>query len=81
MICTDQFRHWLAYRRKQKRPQKRAGREYKGTVLVKLGAPKFHLFARSPPGHQAVKTVDPKLAVGKLHRLWLDFAKFFEDLG
>lgn len=27
---------------------------------------------------QAVKTVDPKLAVGKLHTLWIEFGKFYE---
>jgi len=27
---------------------------------------------------EAVQTVDPKLAVGKLHTLWVDFAKFYE---
>lgn len=26
----------------------------------------------------AVQTVDPKLAVGKLHTLWVAFAKFYE---
>ncbi|XP_075214335.1 pre-mRNA-splicing factor SYF1 fand isoform X2 [Lycorma delicatula] len=28
---------------------------------------------------EAVQTVDPKLAVGKLHTLWIAFAKFYED--
>jgi len=28
---------------------------------------------------EAVQTVDPKLAVGKLHTLWVEFAKFYED--
>jgi hypothetical protein len=28
---------------------------------------------------EAVQTVDPKLAVGKLHTLWVAFAKFYED--
>lgn len=27
----------------------------------------------------AVQTVDPKLAVGKLHTLWIAFAKFYEQ--
>jgi pre-mRNA-splicing factor SYF1 len=27
---------------------------------------------------EAVQTVDPKLAVGKLHTLWVEFAKFYE---
>lgn len=27
---------------------------------------------------EAVKTVDPKLAVGKLHTLWIEFGKFYE---
>lgn len=27
---------------------------------------------------EAVQTVDPKLAVGKLHTLWVNFAKFYE---
>ena len=27
---------------------------------------------------EAVQTVDPKLAIGKLHTLWVDFAKFYE---
>uniref|UniRef100_A0A8D9DPY9 Pre-mRNA-splicing factor SYF1 n=3 Tax=Cacopsylla melanoneura TaxID=428564 RepID=A0A8D9DPY9_9HEMI len=27
---------------------------------------------------EAVKTVEPKLAVGKLHTLWIEFAKFYE---
>lgn len=26
-----------------------------------------------------MKTVDPKLAVGKLHSLWVAFAKFYEQ--
>ncbi|CAH1970535.1 unnamed protein product [Acanthoscelides obtectus] len=30
---------------------------------------------------EAVQTVDPKLAVGKLHTLWVDFAKFYEKNG
>ncbi|XP_072382235.1 pre-mRNA-splicing factor syf1 homolog [Diabrotica undecimpunctata] len=30
---------------------------------------------------EAVQTVDPKLAVGKLHTLWVDFAKFYETNG
>ncbi|KAF4518796.1 hypothetical protein B566_EDAN005417 [Ephemera danica] len=30
---------------------------------------------------EAVQTVDPKLAVGKLHSLWVAFAKFYEDNG
>lgn len=28
---------------------------------------------------EAVQTVDPKLAVGKLHTLWVEFAKFYEE--
>lgn len=28
---------------------------------------------------EAVQTVDPKQAVGKLHHLWVDFAKFYES--
>jgi len=28
---------------------------------------------------EAVQTVDPKKAVGKLHTLWVNFAKFYED--
>lgn len=28
---------------------------------------------------EAVQTVDPKLAVGKLHTLWVEFAKFYEN--
>jgi len=28
---------------------------------------------------EAVQTVDPKQAVGKLHHLWVNFAKFYED--
>ncbi|VVD00889.1 unnamed protein product [Leptidea sinapis] len=28
---------------------------------------------------EAVQTVDPKLAVGKLHTLWVGFAKFYEN--
>jgi len=28
---------------------------------------------------EAVKTVDPELAVGKLHSLWVAFAKFYEE--
>lgn len=28
---------------------------------------------------EAVQTVDPKLAVGKLHTLWVEFAKFYES--
>ncbi|KAL1124380.1 hypothetical protein AAG570_001009, partial [Ranatra chinensis] len=28
---------------------------------------------------EAVQTVDPKLAVGKLHTLWVSFAKFYEE--
>lgn len=27
---------------------------------------------------EAVQTVDPKMAVGKFHTLWVDFAKFYE---
>ena len=27
---------------------------------------------------EAVQTVDPKQAVGKLHHLWVNFAKFYE---
>ncbi|XP_018572055.1 pre-mRNA-splicing factor SYF1 [Anoplophora glabripennis] len=30
---------------------------------------------------EAVQTVDPKLAVGKLHTLWVEFAKFYENNG
>ncbi|CBJ33520.1 conserved unknown protein [Ectocarpus siliculosus] len=30
---------------------------------------------------EAVKTVDPKKATGKLHKLWMDFAKFYEGHG
>ncbi|CAM9838739.1 unnamed protein product, partial [Phaeothamnion confervicola] len=30
---------------------------------------------------QAVQAVDPKAAVGKLSRLWLDFAKFYAEQG
>lgn len=30
---------------------------------------------------EAVQTVDPKLAVGKLHTLWVAFAKFYEANG
>ncbi|XP_056647942.1 pre-mRNA-splicing factor syf1 homolog [Diorhabda sublineata] len=30
---------------------------------------------------EAVQTVDPKLAVGKLHTLWVDFAKFYAKNG
>lgn len=29
----------------------------------------------------AVKTVQPKMAVGKLHTLWVEFAKFYEENG
>ncbi|KAG9508733.1 Pre-mRNA-splicing factor syf1-like protein, partial [Fragariocoptes setiger] len=28
---------------------------------------------------QALKTIDPKQAVGKYHQLWIDFAKFYEE--
>jgi pre-mRNA-splicing factor SYF1 len=28
---------------------------------------------------EAVQTVDPKQAVGKLHTLWVNFAKFYEE--
>merc|ERR1719481_8716 len=28
---------------------------------------------------EAVQTIDPKLAVGKLKNLWIEFAKFYED--
>ena len=31
--------------------------------------------------NQAVKTIDPKKATGKLHKLWMDFAKFYEGHG
>lgn len=30
---------------------------------------------------EAVQTVKPKLAVGKLHTLWVEFAKFYEKNG
>ncbi|KAI4466206.1 pre-mrna splicing factor [Holotrichia oblita] len=30
---------------------------------------------------EAVQTVDPKSAVGKLHTLWVEFAKFYENNG
>ncbi|XP_045482989.1 pre-mRNA-splicing factor syf1 homolog [Harmonia axyridis] len=30
---------------------------------------------------EAVQTVDPKLAVGKFHTLWIEFAKFYEKNG
>eukprot|EP00903_Cladosiphon_okamuranus_P006058 g5973.t1 len=30
---------------------------------------------------EAVKTVDPKKATGKLYKLWMDFAKFYEGHG
>ncbi|KAL0274475.1 UNVERIFIED_CONTAM: hypothetical protein PYX00_006887 [Menopon gallinae] len=30
---------------------------------------------------EAVQTIDPKLAVGKLHTLWVNFAKFYEKNG
>ena len=28
---------------------------------------------------EAVQTVDPKQAVGKLHHLWVNFAKFYDE--
>ena len=28
---------------------------------------------------EAVQTVDPQLASGKLHTLWVAFARFYED--
>ena len=28
---------------------------------------------------EAVKTIDPKQAAGKLNELWVEFAKFYED--
>ena len=28
---------------------------------------------------EAVQTVEPKLASGKLHTLWVEFAKFYEN--
>ena len=28
---------------------------------------------------EAVQTVDPQLATGKLHTLWVAFAKFYDD--
>ena len=28
---------------------------------------------------EAVQTVEPKLAVGRLQSLWINFAKFYED--
>ncbi len=28
---------------------------------------------------EAVQTIDPQLATGKLHTLWVAFAKFYED--
>ena len=28
---------------------------------------------------EAVQTVDPKQAVGKLHHLWVNFGKFYEE--
>ena len=28
---------------------------------------------------EAVQTVDPKMAVGKVHTLWVDFAKFYDS--
>ena len=28
---------------------------------------------------EAVKTIDPKQATGKLYSLWVNFAKFYED--
>lgn len=30
---------------------------------------------------EAVKTIDPKQATGKLYSLWVNFAKFYEDNG
>ncbi|KAL3275770.1 hypothetical protein HHI36_020515 [Cryptolaemus montrouzieri] len=30
---------------------------------------------------EAVQTVEPKLAIGKLHTLWIEFAKFYENNG
>ncbi len=30
---------------------------------------------------EAVQTVDPKLSVGKLYSLWVNFAKFYEKNG
>ena len=30
---------------------------------------------------EAVQTVDPKQAVGKLHHLWVNFAKFYDENG
>ena len=30
---------------------------------------------------EAVQTVDPKMASGKLHTLWVEFAKFYENAG
>lgn len=30
---------------------------------------------------EAVRTIDPKLAVGKFGSLWVDFAKLYEDNG
>lgn len=46
-----------------------------------------HLFVLGKPHEiintytEAVQTVDPKLAVGKLHTLWVEFAKFYEKNG
>ncbi|CAN0183970.1 unnamed protein product, partial [Discosporangium mesarthrocarpum] len=30
---------------------------------------------------EAVKTIDPKKATGRLHKLWMEFARFYEDHG
>lgn len=28
---------------------------------------------------EAIQTIDPKLAIGKFHTLWIDFAKYYEQ--
>lgn len=44
----------------------------------------YHVFLEKPRQcintfTEALQTVDPLKAVGKLHKLWIAFAKFYED--
>ena len=51
--------------------------EWQARVKLYEGRPKMIVMTYM----EAVKTIDPKQAAGKLWQLWVDFARFYEDNG
>jgi len=51
--------------------------EWQARVKLYAGKPKMQILTYT----EAVKTINPKLASGKLWHLWRDFAMFYEDAG